>query len=297
MRPQSRYQPGDKIGGRYLVHQALMGGMGEVYLCLDLETSLPVALKTFQQRYLTNPKLRAAFENEVATWVALEKHPNIVRCFYMDILDNQPFMILEWIAGDESRGTDLRSWLQHGPLDLRLALDFTIDICRGLIHADQKQSGIVHRDLKPENILVAQRRLAKITDWGLAKIIQVAGLEITGTESESRERQSSVSTAGIVGTPAYMAPEQWLGEELDARTDIYAVGCLVWEMLTGRRPFEAKAHEDRITNWRTTPSERTADHSSRSRRGRSREQRGSSAGSIPCPTGGSRMFDTFSLFC
>ncbi|MFQ5854912.1 MAG: tetratricopeptide repeat protein [Anaerolineae bacterium] len=239
MRPQPRYQPGDKIGGCYQVHQALMGGMGEVYLCLDLETIQPYALKTFQQRYLTNPKVRELFKEEVATWVALEKHPNIVRCFYMDIIDNQPFMFLEWIAGDESRGTDLRSWLRHEPLDLRLALDFTIDICRGLIHAGQKQPGIVHRDLKPENILVAQGRLAKITDWGLAKIVQEAKLEISGEEPEAGERHSLVGAGGIVGTPAYMAPEQWLGEELDARTDIYAVGCILYEMLTGRRLFEA----------------------------------------------------------
>lgn len=240
MRPKPRYQPGDKIGGRYLVHQALMGGMGEVYLCLDLETIQPYALKTFQQRYLTKPKLRTAFENEVAIWVALEKHPNIVRCHFMEIIDNQPFMFLEWIASDESRGTDLRSWLRRGPLDLRLALDFTIDICRGLIHANEKQPGIVHRDLKPENILVAQGRLAKITDFGLARIVQEAGLEITAdTESETEGRQSLLGQGGIVGTPIYMAPEQWRREELDARTDIYAIGCVLYEMLTGHWPFRA----------------------------------------------------------
>jgi len=89
MRPKPCYQPGDKIGGRYQVHQALMGGMGGVYLCLDLETIQPYALKTFQQRYLTDTqRLRQAFEKEVATWVALEKHPSIVRCFYMDTLGN-----------------------------------------------------------------------------------------------------------------------------------------------------------------------------------------------------------------
>ena len=115
---QPHYQPGDKIGGRYQVHKALMGGMGEVYLCLDLETIHPYALKTFQQRYLANPVIRAAFENEVAIWVALEKHPNIVHCYFMDFINNQPFMFLEWIDGKEGRGPDLRSWLQHGPLDL-----------------------------------------------------------------------------------------------------------------------------------------------------------------------------------
>ena len=87
-RPKTRYQPGDRIGDRYQVHEVKMGGMGEVYLCLDLEEMLPYALKTFQQRHTHNPKFRAAFENEVLTWVALEKHPNIVRCFFMNIFDN-----------------------------------------------------------------------------------------------------------------------------------------------------------------------------------------------------------------
>jgi len=239
MQTQPRYKKGDKIGERYLVYQALIGGMGEVYLCLDLQKNRPYALKTFQARYLTNLKLREAFKREVATWVALEKHPNIVRCFYMDIIDNQPFMFLEWIASDESRGTDLRSWLRHGPLDLRLALNFAIDICRGLIHADQKKPGIVHRDLKPENILVAEGRIAQITDWGLAKIVQEAELEITTTRSEPSRRQSLLGADGIVGTPPYMAPEQWRGEELDGRTDIYAIGCILYEMLMGRPPFFA----------------------------------------------------------
>jgi serine/threonine protein kinase len=242
MKRQPRYQPGDKIGGRYQVPQALLGGTGEVYLCLDRETYLPFALKTFQQRYLTtSTNLRHAFENEVVTWVALEKHPNIVRCFFLDILDNQPFMFLEWIAGEKGRGTDLRSWLRRGPLDLRLALDFTIDICRGLIHAQEKQPGIVHRDLKPENILIAQGRLAKITDFGLAQIVQAGKLEITNAEGEMDGRQSLLGQGGIVGTPLYMAPEQWRGEALDARTDIYAVGCILYELLTGSWPFQATA--------------------------------------------------------
>ncbi|MCI0549690.1 MAG: protein kinase, partial [Anaerolineae bacterium] len=236
MQSQPRYKKGDKIGGRYLVHQALQGGMGEVYLCLDLKTNYPYALKTFQARYVTNPKLREAFNREVATWVALEKHPNIVRCYVMDIIDNQPFIFLEWVASDESRGTDLRSWLRRGPLELRLALDFAIDICRGLIHANQKQPGIVHRDLKPANILVAQGKSAKITDFGLAKIVQDADLDIYNFESKSSGRQH---LSNIVGTPPYMAPEQWRGEELDARTDIYAVGCILYEMLIGHCPFDA----------------------------------------------------------
>ena len=194
MKPQPRYKPGDKIGGRYQVHQALMGGMGEVYLCLDLETIHPYALKTFQQRYQTGTqRLRQAFKKEVATWVALEKHPNIVRCYAMETLDNQPFMILEWISGEEGKGADLRGWLRHGPLDLQTALDFAIDICRGLVHAQEKQPGLVHRDLKPENILIAQSGLAKITDFGLTQIVKQTGLETeeleVKTEVQPTERR------------------------------------------------------------------------------------------------------------
>jgi serine/threonine protein kinase len=240
MKPKPRYQPGDRIGGRYQVHQALMGGMGEVYLCLDLKENYPYALKTFQQRYLTSPRVRELFEEEVATWVALEKHPNIVRCYYMDTLDDQPFMILEWVASDESQGTDLRSWLRHGALDLRLALDFAIDIGRGLIHASEKRPGIVHRDLKPDNVLVAQGRLAKVTDFGLAQVVRKSELEVAAdAEREPGGRQSLVGQGGIAGTPPYMAPEQWRDDALDARADIYAIGCILYEMLTGTWPFQA----------------------------------------------------------
>jgi tetratricopeptide (TPR) repeat protein len=244
MKPQPRYQKGDRIGGRYLVHQALMGGMGEVYLCLDEETMYPYALKTFQQRYLAQSQhLRRAFEQEVLAWVTLEKHPNIVRCFYMQNLDNQPFMVLEWVAGEEDKGVDLRDWLRQGPLTLRQALDFAIDICYGLVHAQQKQPGIVHRDLKPENILVAQGGLAKITDFGLAQIVVQANLEVEGLTTPkgaatTSPQQSLAAKGGAAGTPPYMPPEQWQpGAVLDERADIYALGCILYEMLTGRLPF------------------------------------------------------------
>lgn len=241
MNLQPRYRPGDCIGEHYRVHEIKMGGMGEVYLCLDLKEMYPYALKTFQQRYLTNSKIHDLFKTEVATWVSLEKHPNIVRCFMMDILDNQPFMILEWIAGEEGKGADLRGWLQHGPLDLQTALEIIIDVVCGLIYAQQKQPGLVHRDLKPENILVTQGGLAKITDFGLAQIVEQAGL---AAEGAVYGRHSMISKGGIAGTPAYMAPEQWRGEPLDERTDIYALGCILYEMLTGQFPFWARHKSD-----------------------------------------------------
>src|SRR5262249_45022851 len=112
--PQTQYKVGDKIGGRYLVHKTLVGGMGEVYLCLETEAVLPFALKTFRGRASLNHESMRAFETEVATWIALEKHANIVRCHTMEFIERQPFMVLEWIEGDPDKGSDLRSWLKYG---------------------------------------------------------------------------------------------------------------------------------------------------------------------------------------
>ncbi len=253
----THYRAGSVIDKRYGVHQIITGGMGEVYLCLDLETSRPYALKTFKAKYLSNPKIHQLFEQEVGTWVSLEKHPNIVRCFYLQTIDQIPFMFLEWVIGDQFCGTDLRSFLKNNPLELRFALDIMIDICRGLIHANNKQPGIVHRDLKPENILITLEKSAKITDFGLATIAQQAELEI---ETEfTDERQSLLQFGSFVGTPAYAAPELWQPEKVDARADIYAVGCMLYEILTKERPFQIETEtstpidkKTRLDTWRNT---------------------------------------------
>lgn len=238
MRNALTYRPGETIGGIYEVHQCLTGGMGEVYLCLDRETHEPYALKTFPSRARLNPDARRAFEREITTWIALENHPNIVRCFSMNIFDGQPFMILEWVSCDEIRGNDLRSWIEAGPLDLRTALEIAVDILRGLAHAGRKQPGLVHCDLKPENILIGNDHTAKITDFGLARIFQTTTLPILEDHHAPGRFQAIQQRTRIVGTPAYMAPEQWRGEPLDARTDLYTVGCILYEMLTGHWIFE-----------------------------------------------------------
>ncbi len=198
-----------------------------------------LALKTFQARYLASPKAREYFEREAGTWVALEKHPNVVRCSYLITVDNTPFLFLEWVAGAEGEGTDLGEWLRRrGPLEPRRALEFALDVCRALEHAQKKVPGFVHCDIKPENVLVAQGQLAKLTDFGLAKVVREAGLVPPGEAAPVAGDRWRVSSAG--GTPPYMAPEQWRGEPVDARTDVYAVGCLLYELLTGRWPFQAK---------------------------------------------------------
>ena len=167
--------------------------------CLDLQQNLPFALKTFQARYLANPEARTYFEREATTWVELEKHPNVVRCFYMDTVDNTPFLFLEWVANEEGRGTDLRDWLcRRGPLEPRRALEFTLDVCLALVHAQQKKPGFVHCDIKPENVLVAQGQLAKLTDFGLAKLVREAGLV--------PPNEAALSAALVGRSPAPAAP-------------------------------------------------------------------------------------------
>jgi len=136
-------------------------------------------------------------------WVKLEKHPNIVRCYILKTVDHLPFMFLEWIAGDKTKGTSLREWLRHGPLELRQSMEIVIDICRGLIHAEQKRPGFVHRDLKPGNILMTPDGTAKITDFGLATVMQESGVESLESgdgslESGVRGQESGVRNLTIV---------------------------------------------------------------------------------------------------
>jgi tetratricopeptide (TPR) repeat protein len=222
------------IAKRYKVYARLRGGMGEVYFCLDQETKQPLALKT--PWHEDDDAERAAranerFLREARTWVSLGQHPNIVRCFYLDTVDDQPWLFLEWITAPDRTRTSLRDWIkERGALDLEQALRVALDLCHGLAYAATVQPNLVHRDLKPGNVLIAQDLTAKISDFGLAH--RWNGLE--------RRRPSGAGA----GTPAYRPPEQWLTGDVDARADIYAVGMILYEMLMAQRPFAAQTLYD-----------------------------------------------------
>lgn len=215
----------------------MRGGMGEVYLCTGDKSRYPCALKTFQHRLLANKAARISFTQEVATWISLGSHPNVVQCYSMEELDEVPFLRIEWVLNPNHARSDLRSVTGSRPVPLRRALDIAISVCDGLIHAQDCTPELVHRDLKPENILVASSGIVKITDWGLAKTS--ATTDIRDFVDTAKFSPTSLTCVGkqAMGTPLYMSPEQWRGEAVDQRSDLYALACILFELLTGRPPF------------------------------------------------------------
>ena len=248
------YPPGALIASRYEVaSHPMMGGMGIVYICLDRVEDRPVALKTFKPEYLPDRAARDRFLREGTHWVDLGAHLHIVRCYGVERVGDgtEVYLVLELIAKVQGYpDASLRSWLLPGrPLPVETALLFALQIARGMQHATETIPGFVHRDLKPENILVGADRLSgwsvnrlRITDFGLAGVLEsfiaASPSETSNEQPVSSNEQPATRTQlthGIVGTPLYMAPEQWQGEPLGVYTDVYALGCNLYEMLTGQR--------------------------------------------------------------
>ncbi|MCA9873530.1 MAG: tetratricopeptide repeat protein [Anaerolineales bacterium] len=236
------------IANRYEVVSKLTGGMGLVYLCRDQETSQLVALKTFKPEYLSHRLARDLFLREGTMWVELGSHPNIVRAYRVERIGDgrEVYLVLEWIV--QPKGKDnpsLRAWLKSGrPLRLSQALTFALHITRGMKYATQRIPGLVHRDLKPENVLIGHDEIARVTDFGLASTLTGVGLEVATLPHAKEYFQRTQLTQGVVGTPLYMAPEQWEQQPLDARADIYALGCILYEMLSGRFAADAQSKSE-----------------------------------------------------
>ena len=239
------YQPGTLIDDKYEVtSQPMIGGMGVVYFCLDHNNDKrPVVLKTFKPEFLSEFSVRDRFLREASIWVDLNEHPHIVRCYQVMSSGINTFLVLELVSAEMGyKDASLRSRLfSNKPLSYAQALSFAIQIARGLQYASSIISGFVHRDLKPENILVGADYLPnwsfnrlRVTDFGLSSFderLNTISKDLRNSQNPQNDNNDVYDK--VVGTPLYMAPEQWLGLKLGTYTDIYALGCILAEMLTG----------------------------------------------------------------
>jgi tetratricopeptide (TPR) repeat protein/tRNA A-37 threonylcarbamoyl transferase component Bud32 len=235
------YREGDHIDARYEVASVLLGGMGVVYLCYDHHEAEPVALKSFQNRFLQNERAIARFEQEALTWIRLEKHRHIVQARLVQRIGSRPYILLEHVSGPEGLGTDLRSWIEHRRLNTPQAVELALHVALGMQHATTRVPGLVHRDLKPANILVTHDGIAKVTDFGLVRSLDVE--EITPIDlafGRAREDGRLTRMGSIIGTAPYLSPEQCRSNRVDTRADIYAFGCMLHEMLTGHFVFQGR---------------------------------------------------------
>ena len=224
---------GRRLGAYQVQARIGAGGMGVVYRALDTKLNRPVAIKLLSDD-VADAAARRRFQREAQTASSLN-HPHIVTVHDVGEVDGRQYLVTEFVDG----GT-LRDWAHATKRTWRQTIELLIGVADGLAAAHA--SGIVHRDIKPENILVAKNGYAKLADFGLAKLWEATDTSaVTRTLSEGRTR-----TGMIMGTIAYMSPEQAAGQRVDARSDIFSFGVVLYELLSGRRPFEGATDLERL---------------------------------------------------
>jgi len=226
--------PGAQLG-RYEIRSRLgAGGMGEVYLAWDTKLDRKIALKILPVEVAENKDRLRRFEQEAKAASALN-HPNIITIYEIEQIDSVNLIVTELIEGQT-----LRARMLSAALTLPVMLDVAIQTASALSAAHG--SNIVHRDIKPENIMVRQDGIVKVLDFGLAKLTDVSSGETVSPEAPTRPVVYTDPNV-VMGTALYMSPEQARGRELDARTDIFSLGVVLYEMVTGRLPFEGSKTE------------------------------------------------------
>jgi len=226
---------GQVIGHYRVLEKIGSGAMGEVFRARDERLGRDVALKLIRPASSANPDHLRRFELEARAAAALN-HPNIVAVYDVGLNEGSPYIVCELLEGKT-----LRKRLEEGALPVRTVVDYSLQIVQGLIAAHDHR--IVHRDLKPENLFVTTDGRVKILDFGVAKLQSAS--EDSG---RSVEEMTTVTKSGaIVGTVAYMSPEQLRGKPVDHRSDIFSVGAILYEMLTGRRAFRGETQVDTMT--------------------------------------------------
>ncbi|MCC6652870.1 MAG: serine/threonine-protein kinase [Candidatus Eisenbacteria bacterium] len=222
--------PGTKLGPYEIVAPLGAGGMGEVYRARDQRLGREVAIKVLPEAFAADPERLARFEREARLLAALD-HPNIARILGLEELGGARGLVLELAEGD-----DLTVRLGRGALPLDDALAIALQIARALEHAHER--GIVHRDLKPANVKVGSDGAVKVLDFGLARAFEGDAAAADPRLSQSPTMTRDMTVAGVIlGTAAYMSPEQARGRTADRRADIWSFGVVMYEMFTGARPF------------------------------------------------------------
>jgi len=215
------YVAGDIIAGCFLVLDRFEGGLGIVYLVDD--GTGPFVLKAVKAQL--KQSARDTFAREARAWIQVGRHPNIVPAFWVNEVAGEVMVAAEYIKPDANGCTSLRDILSFGPLNFSRTISFAADFCFGMQHA-LSRGVVAHRDIKPENLLVGASGVLQITDFGLA----LGRLEVT---AELKDQ--------IAGTPSYMAPEQWRGEDQSMSADLYSFGMVLYEMCFGGQPWKVRS--------------------------------------------------------
>jgi serine/threonine protein kinase/Tol biopolymer transport system component len=239
----------DRIGSYQIERELGRGGMGVVYLATDERLGRQVAIKALPPELAEDPSRLERFEREARTLATLN-HPNLAGIYGVEEQEGSKYLILEYVEGET-----LEDRLNRGPLPLDDALELAVQIAAGVEAAHE--AGVVHRDLKPANIIITPDGVAKVLDFGLARVDE-PGSSSTGavnqdadtlaaTRSPPPSPQNSPTIAGaILGTAAYMSPEQARGRRVDKRSDIWSFGVVLYEMLAGQSPFRGETASDSI---------------------------------------------------
>jgi len=219
--------PGTRLGPYEIVGQIGAGGMGEVFRAKDTKLGREVAIKVLPEGFAEDPDRLRRFQHEARTLASLS-HPNVMQVFAAGEHEGAPYLVMELLEGET-----LRERLRGKAIPPKRAAELARDVANGLAAAHAK--GILHRDLKPENIFLTKDGRVKVLDFGLAKTHGT----VSGSKIETRTVSTALSEPGhVVGTSGYMSPEQVRGEPLDARSDLFSLGVVLWEMVTGARPFQ-----------------------------------------------------------
>ena len=218
---------GTLLGPYQILSPLGSGGMGEVYRAKDSRLGREVAIKVLPERFAQDKEALGRFEREARALAAIS-HPNILTIYDFGVQEELTYVVMELLEGET-----LRSRIERGPLSWNKAVEIALEVAEGLTTAHAR--GVIHRDLKPENIFITNDGWVKILDFGLARID--APLSVEDQDKLSTKWVGETRPGTIMGTIPYMSPEQVRGSLIDARSDIFSFGCVLYEMVTGHCPF------------------------------------------------------------